>query len=85
MLAILARLCYYNARTCKGRAAVAQVVERRLGKAEVTSSSLVSSFIIRKTDMRKHIRFSVISKHIRVFPPLSGAPLLIPPEINSAS
>ena len=34
-------------RTCKSLAAVAQVVERRLGKAEVTGSSLVSSFTIK--------------------------------------
>ena len=40
-------LWYYKCRTCKSLAAVAQVVERRLGKAEVTSSSLVSSFTIK--------------------------------------
>ena len=47
ILAFLFLLWYYKCRTCKSLAAVAQVVERRLGKAEVTGSSLVSSFTIK--------------------------------------
>ena len=41
-------MCYYIIRTSKGvrDAAIAQQVERILGKDEVTSSNLVSSFFL---------------------------------------
>ena len=42
-------MCYYIIRTSKGvrDAAIAQQVERILGKDEVTSSNLVSSLAVR--------------------------------------
>ena len=47
-------MCYYIIRTSKGvrDAAIAQQVERILGKDEVTSSNLVSSLAVR---VRQHI------------------------------
>ena len=46
-------MCYYIIRTSKGvrDAAIAQQVERILGKDEVTSSNLVSSLAVR---VRQH-------------------------------
>ena len=50
-------MCYYIIRTSKGvrDAAIAQQVERILGKDEVTSSNLVSSLAVRVRAAGKYV------------------------------